>query len=261
MKTKLLDTLTFSEKRENLLILLKEGPRTLEEIRAKLNVTSSGMIPQIRKLEERNLVQRVGKSYSLTDIGMIVTNTLFPLVKTSEFVDKFENFLNDHDINAIPKHFLERIYELGDCRLVESNISEIYEPHKEFMEHILKSKTILGISPIFHHSYPAFFLHLAENGANVSLLLTSDVFEKTKTEYKETLLKFIGLQNTHLYVSGNDLRLAGAVTESFFSISLFFRKGGYDSQRDLISLDSSALIWGKQLFSYLVQDSSEIKSL
>jgi len=58
MKTKLLDTLTFSEKRENLLILLKEGPRTLEEIRAKLNVTSSGMIPLIRKLEERNLVQR-----------------------------------------------------------------------------------------------------------------------------------------------------------------------------------------------------------
>ena len=261
MKTKLLDTLTFSEKRENLLILLKEGPRTLEEIREKLNVTSSGMIPQIRKLEERNLVLRVGKSYTLTEIGMIVTNALFPLVKTSEFVDKYENYLIDHDINAIPKHLLERIYELGDCRLVESNISEIYEPHKEFMEHILKSKTILGISPIFHHSYPAFFLHLAENGANVSLLLTSDVFEKTKNEYKETLSKFIGLQNTHLYVSGNDLRLAGAVTESFFSISLFFRKGGYDSQRDLISLDSSALIWGKQLFYHFVQDSSEIKSL
>jgi predicted transcriptional regulator len=261
MKTKLLDTITFSEKRENLLILLKEGPRTLEEIRTSLNVTSSGMIPQIRKLEQQNLVRRDGKSYVLTDIGEIITGVFIPLARTIDIVTKYGTFLNDHDINAIPKHLLERIYELGECRLLENNISEIYEPHKEFMEHLLKSKTILGISPIFHHSYPAFFLHLAENGANVSLLLTRDVFEKTKNEYKETLSKFIGLQNTHLYVTGNDLRLAGAITENFFSISLFFRKGGYDSQRDLISLDNSALIWGKQLFYHFVQDSSKIKSL
>jgi predicted transcriptional regulator len=261
MKTKLLDTITFSEKREKLLILLKEGPKTLEEIRAALNVTSSGMIPQIRKLEQQNLVMKNGKGYILTDIGEIITGVFVPLAKTIDIVTKYRTFLNDHDINAIPKHLLERIHELGECRLVESNVSEIYEPHREFMEHLLKSKNVMGISPIFHSSYPPFFLNLAEKGANVSLLLTKDVFDKIKNEYHDTLSKFISLDNTHLYVSGNNLRLAGAVTETFCSISLFFRSGGYDSQRDLISLDSSAVKWGAQLFHHYVQYSSEIKDL
>jgi len=79
MKTKLLDILTFSEKRENFLILLREGPKSLEEIRSSLNVTSSGMIPQIRKLEERNLVQRTGKNYELTDMELLLPMLFFLL--------------------------------------------------------------------------------------------------------------------------------------------------------------------------------------
>jgi len=261
MKTKLLDTLTFSEKRENLLILLKEGPRTLEEIREKLNVTSSGMIPQIRKLEERNLVQRVGKSYSLTDLGMIVTNALFPLVKTSEFIDKYEKFLDDHDIKAIPDHLLKRIYEFENSSLLESKISELYEPHKEFMKFLPDSRKFLGIAPVFHHSYPTLFLKLAESGKDVSIILTREVFEKVKKEYETDLSKFIELENAKLSVSDENIRLASAVTNNFVSVSLFFKNGGYDSQRELVSPDITAIKWGEELFYHFFSNSKRIKSL
>ncbi len=261
MKTKLLDTLTFSEKRENLLILLKDGPKTLEDIRTSLNVTSSGMIPQIRKLEEQNLVRREGKNYALTDMGAIITSVFVPLVKTIDIFEKHEDFLKNHDIEAIPPHLLNRIYDLGNCRLVESNISEIYEPHMDFFEALSKSKKVMGIAPIFHYSYPPFFLKLAQSGVEVSLLLTHDVFDKIKKEYRPMLDEYLSLPNASLYVSDEKIKLASAVSDSFFSISLFFKTGGYDSQKDLVSQDESAVKWGRELFDHFMQKSSRVNSL
>jgi predicted transcriptional regulator len=261
MKTKLLDTLTFSEKRENLLVLLKDGPKTLEDIRTNLNVTSSGVIPQIRKLEEQNLVKKEGKSYTLTDMGEIITSVFVPLIKTIEIFEKYEDFLINHDIEAIPQHLLKRIYELGNCHLVENDISEIYEPHMNFFEALSKSKKVMGIAPIFHYSYPPFFLKLAQNGVEVSLLLTHDVFEKIKKEYMPMLDEYLSLQNASLYVSDEKIKLASAVSDSFFSISLFFKNGGYDSQKDLVSEDDSAVKWGRELFDHFMLKSKRVKSL
>ena len=261
MKTKLLDILTFSEKRENLLILLRDGPKSLEEIRSSLNVTSSGMIPQIRRLEERNLVHRVGKNYELSDMGMIVTNTLIPLVKTTEFIEKHEHFLNEHDMKAIPAHLLTRVFEFADSNLAESKISELYEPHKEFMKYIPDSRKFLGIAPVFHHSYPPLFLKLAESGRQVSIILTREVFEKVKKEYEVELSKFIELENGQLFISNEIIRLASAVMDNFFSMSLFFKKGGYDSQRELISSDKTAIKWGEELFYHFTANSKKVKNL
>ncbi|HMB45195.1 MAG TPA: winged helix-turn-helix domain-containing protein [Candidatus Methanoperedens sp.] len=261
MKTKLLDILTFSEKRENLLILLREGPKSLEEIRSSLNVTSSGMIPQIRKLEERNLVHRIGKNYELTDIGMIVTNAFFPLIKTMEFIEKHENFLKEHDIKAIPVHLLTRIFEFENSSLTESKISELYEPHKEFMKYLRDSRKFLGIALVFHHSYPPLFLKLAESGRQVSIILTKEVFEKVKKEYEVELSKFIGLENGQLFISNEIIRLASAVTDNFMSLSLFFKSGGYDSQRELVSSDKTAIKWGEELFYHFIAHSKKVKNL
>jgi len=261
MKTKLLDILTFSEKRENLLILLEEGPKTLEEIRTSLNVTSSGMIPQIRKLEEQGLVQRIGKSYVLTDIGAIVTNAFIPVVRTTEFVEKYKEFLNDHDIRAIPLHLLNRIYEFRNSSLMESKISELYEPHKEFMKFLHASGKFLGIAPVFHHAYPSLFLGLAKSGKEVSIILTREVFDKVKKENETELSGFIELKNAKLSVSDDNIRLASAVTDNFVSVSFFFKNGGYDSQRELVSSDTQAIKWTEELFNHFLANSKRIKSL
>jgi predicted transcriptional regulator len=52
----LINFLVDSEKRKNLLLLLRGNSKTLDEIREPLKVTSSGIIPQIRKMEERHLI-------------------------------------------------------------------------------------------------------------------------------------------------------------------------------------------------------------
>lgn len=257
----LLDIITSSDKRKRLLLLLQDGPKTMSEILSYLNFTTTGMLPQIRKLEEWNLVTQDGKMYLLTEIGQVITRHLCPLVKTVEVIEKQEDFWKLHDIRSIPSPLLMKIYQLGNYRIIESSIEEIYEPHKEFLENILKSKKLLGISPIVHPIYPDFFLQLAEKGIEVSFILTKKAFNKVEKEYHDKLAHVLSLQNVSLYISDDDIKLACVSTDRFFSVSFFLKNGVFDSRNDVVSFDESALLWGEELFNYFRERSRRIQSL
>ncbi len=257
----LLDLLTLSEKRRRLLILLLEGPKTLIEIRKSLKVTSTGMLPQIRKMEKKNIVCQKNKKYALTPIGKVIAEYFHPLVKTIDVIGKNEEFWANHEIEAIPTHLLKRIRELGNCKIVESNVEDIYLPHQEFMKNIMESKIVRGVTPIFHPAYPEFFLRLIQSGVKVSLILTGKLYDKLRDEYTEKFRKAIGFKNTRFFVCNEDIRLAFVSTDRFVSLSLFYKNGTFDSQKDLISYDKSAIKWGEELFNYYKNRSTELKDV
>ncbi len=259
--SKLIGTITHSRKRESLLIFLRDGPKTLEEIRKSLEVTSAGMIPQIRKLEEQNLVLQEGKTYALTDTGVVIAEVFNTFIKTMNVIEKHEDFWTTHEIKAIPPPLLEKIGELGNCTVIEHKMENIYEPHREFLENILKSKKIRGVSPIVHPMYPDFFLKMVEKGSDISLIFTRNVFNKIKKEYGSLLARGLKLNNGSLYVLDEDIKLAFVATDVFFSLSLFFKTGGFDPTSDLICFDKSSVLWGEKLFNYYKERSEEIKRI
>ena len=55
MSSSLCDTIWLSEKRKNLLLLLMEGPRDIEQIKTSLNVTAKAMMPQIKILKKQGV--------------------------------------------------------------------------------------------------------------------------------------------------------------------------------------------------------------
>ena len=55
MESSLLDVLFLSEKRKNLLLLLLDGPKTIEEIKNTLDVRSSPIMTQIKILMKQDL--------------------------------------------------------------------------------------------------------------------------------------------------------------------------------------------------------------
>lgn len=246
----LLSVVTSSHKRRKLLLLLQHKPRTLEEIKHTLNVNATGMLPQIRILEKKKLVKQEGRKYALTELGHVVTVHLNPLVKTLEVIEKNEEFWYEHDIKAIPFPMLTKIDELNDFQIIENTVEELYEPHKEFLDNISKSKKVRGISPIVHPIYHNFFLQLAEKGTDISIILTRKAFNKLETEYKDLLVRGLSFNNVYLYIFDDDIKLACVVTDIYFSISLFFKNGVFDSQNDLICFDESAILWGEELFNY-----------
>lgn len=97
-----------SDKRKRLLLLLKSGARTWEEIKTNLEVTASGMLPQIHILEKEGLIIRAGKNYQLSDLGCSLFTIWNPLVSTVESFESNKKFWKEHNIGAIPFEMLKR---------------------------------------------------------------------------------------------------------------------------------------------------------
>ncbi|AKB57344.1 Transcriptional regulator, ArsR family [Methanosarcina barkeri 227] len=81
MRSNLITILLSSEKRTDLLLLLKEKPRTIEEINNELNTNSVAILPQLKKLKEKGLVIQEEKIYELSLIGKIIVRKMESLVK------------------------------------------------------------------------------------------------------------------------------------------------------------------------------------
>ena len=75
MKVSLIDLAFLSEKRKDVLLLLEEGPKTGDEIKTALNVNSTSIMPQIKKLKEGRLIVQDER---ITIIGQIMTFLQFP---------------------------------------------------------------------------------------------------------------------------------------------------------------------------------------
>jgi len=81
MRSSLITVLLSSEKRTELLLLLKEKPRTIEEINNELDTNSVAILPQLKKLKENGLVIQEARIYELSLLGRIIVRKMESLVK------------------------------------------------------------------------------------------------------------------------------------------------------------------------------------
>ncbi len=112
MNSNLLDLILFSDKRKDFLMLLKEGPKNIEEILEKLQESRTALLPQIKRLKEDNLVIHEGEMYRLSSIGEIVVGKMQPLLDTLEVFEKDPRFWADRKLAPIPANLKKRINEL-----------------------------------------------------------------------------------------------------------------------------------------------------
>lgn len=81
MRSSLITVLLSSEKRTELLLLLKARPRTIEEINNELDTNSVAILPQLKKLKENGLVIQEDRIYDLSLLGRIIVRKMESLVK------------------------------------------------------------------------------------------------------------------------------------------------------------------------------------
>lgn len=258
----LLDLLAFSDRRRKVLLILKENPKTLTEIREYFNVQSPEIIPQLKMLEKANLIyqEEKDKKYVLTEIGEIAIDSFVRLDKTLKIFEKEVEFWKEHELKGIPEEFRLRFCELGSYKIYESTPTDIFKPHDEYIKNLLKSKEIRGVSPAFHPEYPGAVVALAEKGANISLILTKDVFEKIKKEHKKELQKYLSFKNASMYMCNEEIKVVFTATDFFFVLRLFLKqRGTYDFYRNVISYEKSALKWGDDLFNYYKKRSERVE--
>lgn len=256
----LLSILTFSEKRKEMLFLIKESPRTLSDIKDHFNVKSPEILPRLKEMEKSNMIIRQEGMYRLTPLGKVSAQYFKPLLDTLEAIEANGEFWKNHDLSPIPEILLNRIQELKECRAIKDEHEHIYDSHKAFTENVRTSNRFMGFSSIFLSSYPATFLEMAQRNIPVSIIVTPNVFFKIKSEHNAEIEEFLTHKNASFHVYDN-AKVAFVVTDRFMSLSLFFKNETFDPRTDLVGFDSPAIKWGEDLFKYYKENSIEVKNL
>ncbi len=258
MRKPLLNITIFSDKRKEVLLLLLEENKTLEEIRNALDESSPSILPQIKILKEYKLVCQTKKGYQLTDIGKLIASELEVLNDTCEAMQKHHEYLKKHDHESIPLHLLERLGELKNVNIRTPELIESFTPYPVAIEELKKSKMIKTLVTVYHPDYPPIYADLLEKGIKIEMIFGKNSFEKIRTEYPNLPFLFMGLDNSDVSIYEEEKGPAVLIcTDRFFLFSLLTEKGTYDLTF-LYSNDKNAIKWGNDLFQYYLEKATPL---
>ena len=259
MQPELTDIVFRSQKRRDLLLLLGEEPRTMEEIKTLLDVSPTAILPQIKRLTDSDLVIQKNGSYELTDMGDQVFKKAQSLVNVLTLLEQ-ENYWIEHDLSGIPQYLLDRIGDLKDCKLVEADPSQIFEPSTELLNFFSSSRYLMVFSSFYRPEFLPLYSKLGRLESDVTLIFTESVLEKILHNYERKIRKLAKLQNTELFVCNDGVKLAELiVSDRGMIISLFDSNGRF--YHDYMSCsEPKAINWARELFEFYKSRAWQIES-
>lgn len=247
-----------SELKLNLISSLLREEKILSTLREELGSSGSTILHALKDLEALKLTQQEGKHYKLTSLGVMEATLIEEASSAVEVLERFQDFWLQHDVSAIPSHLLQRIGALQDSALIQANSMELDRVHLTFQQILLTSRRVRGVSPIFHSDYVGAFQRLLSEGAEVELILTSGVLDKTLTlADTEQIMDYIMKDKLRIFLT-KELKIALTVTENSFSMGFFTKDGEYDYSRDLVSNSPKAIEWGEELFKHHLKDARRL---
>lgn len=250
MKQSFISLIFLSDKRKEFLSLLKEAPRDIDKVKELLNVDSSSIQPHIKKMKEFGLIRENNKIYSLSEIGEAIVENMQPMLDITDFFEENSEYWKTHDLSSIPRFLLERIHELGHCKLLEPDSEHLIETPKILRENILASKEIFTFTSYSHPEAPFIYSELAEREVKITLCMTENVIERLFSSYKKEADKIIRNKNSNLSILHTKAEIPSLiVAERFLAFKLFEIDGKLRDQMVLF-FGEEASCWGKELFQY-----------
>jgi len=262
LQLELLELIFLSDKRKQLLLFLKDGPKNIDEIKETLEVTSTAILPQIKKLKEKSLVVQEDKNYNLSLIGKVLVEKMQPLVSVIDvFEDNFD-YWAERDFQGIPTSFRRRLGELRKCKLIQPDLDRMFELDPEIVENLSKSSSVLECIAYFDPSLISICQELARCGVKLSFLMSRPVFEHYSKDYLEDFRNVLAFENVEFFLYSGELRIANlTITDRFVMISLFPKGQKHFDRESLISYEPSAIKFGNELFDELLRDCTRITQI
>jgi predicted transcriptional regulator len=260
MKAELISTVFLSEKRKSTLLMLMEGPATVDEIKDSLTGTTSSIMAQVKILIEQGLIEQKEDEYRLTYIGNIIMKKIRPLIETLNVVEDNKDYWDGRNLSAVPEFLLERIGDLGKVLVHEPDLNHLFEPPKALLTSLKQTKSACTFYSYFCPSCPNNYSDLAKREVNYELILTRPVYERLMEEYNEQYEAMMKARNSNLFICDDDTVKLGSlsITDELMLIAFFNKQGIFDHKK-VISFEESALKWGKDLFVYYKERSEKVK--
>jgi predicted transcriptional regulator len=199
--------------------------------------------------------------YKLTVMGEFITKKVKPLINALEVVEKNNSYWTGHDLNAIPRHLLERISELGDCILIEPDLNHIYEPSQEIIDNVGNSQRVSTFASYFNPAYLPLYVELGRKDAELSLNFTQCVWDHLSNRHSSMVEELMEMDNVSFYISKDGIKLTEiSVTDKIMLLGLFDKNGKFD-QQFIMSAAPGALKWGQELFDYFKRLSRQVNKI
>jgi len=247
---KQLKALTRSKVRTNIMLCLEDGEKNVGALEKEIGTRATTILHAMRDLIDADLVTRTEKGYTLTNIGRVQTLLINELVSAIMIFDQHKDYWLTHDISGIPEELLSRIGMLGRSEVVRADPAALLKAQTYFMEKVVESKIIRGVSPIIIPGYAETITACVENGIDVELVLTDSIIDIAYSDYYKGADGLLEFENFRLYKIKADVKVAFTVADEHMYLGLFRLEGGYDIGNDLFCTGNAATKWGMELYEF-----------
>lgn len=262
MKSSLITVLLSSEKRTDLLLFLKEKPRSIEDISSELNTSSITILPQLKKLKESGLIVQEDKAYSLSLPGKILVRRIESLVKAFSKLEGNYDYWSGVKSGGSPLVFIKLMEELMALVPDQTEGEDASSENQKITEAFRDSKQVFLIVSQCNLYYPEVCTENAKKGLKVSIIFTQPIFEKFTEEFKEELDNLSLLENFNTYVLNEDL-IPPSLIVTDNMIFACFSSGTCDDKGNntMVIFGEKAVNWGKETFEYFRTLSKPLKAI
>jgi predicted transcriptional regulator len=256
LHSNLYDIVCFSKRRREVLFLLNEKSRDIDEIKENMGVSSNSILPEIKKMKEIGLMEQNDRHYVLSKIGKPIVAKLKSLHDICSLFGTNAEYWKNHDLSSIPEELLYQMDIIGECDMIQLDYVDPFKACQVHIDHLNRSNDIKAIFMFVHPSYPSIFANLAQRGIKISLIVTKDVLEILKMKYKEEFDIFITEQNSCVFLIDENMDpCCISITDTFLGLFLPNKSGIYD-RKPIFSFTTESLKWGEKLFNHYLQKSN-----
>ncbi|MGD0171842.1 MAG: transcriptional regulator FilR1 domain-containing protein [Halobacteriota archaeon] len=247
------------QRKEILLLICRDGVKSLRELRDELKLSSPAIIHALRELESIHFIrQDPMRNYVLTPIGKSAGRNVIDFQAAMAVLMKYEAFWLEHDLGGIPDHLFDRIGSLRDAALIAGTPTDIFKALRHFVELLRDSKVVKLISPFYIQDIGELVLEQFARQQHVALVLTDEVSHHLIDEIGRARLSKARSENLTLYVTRDNPKLVLVVADPFVALALYRSDGSFDYSYTLTSQNREAIAWGQELFDYYVASSESV---
>ena len=261
MKKTLIDVIFASEKRKSVLLLLRDGAKETEYLLKCLDTTRQALLPQMKVLENHYLISHYADTYELTTIGKLIVDDMEPLLHNTEVFDSDIDYWGSRNVDFIPSYLLEKIAQLRNCEIINPSLTELFNVHKSINPNYEVSTTVYTVTTMLYPNFDSIVTEMLENNVDFHYIVSQELLNMIKTEYKEEFEKFIKNKYFNMYVCNKEMNFLYFTFDSVHSLICMLKNNREFDHKFLLCKGQSAVNWVKELFEYYLKDSTPITEI
>ncbi|MCQ6963032.1 helix-turn-helix transcriptional regulator [Methanolobus chelungpuianus] len=261
MKKSLLDIIFASDKRKNVLLLLQDGVKEMDDILVSLKTNRQSLLPQMRMLEEHYLVSHTLDRYELTTIGKLVVDEMAHLLG---IIQPFENdidYWGSRNLDFIPSHLFGKIYKLRNCEIINPDLTELFSIHKSLNPGYSLSRSVYTVTTILYPNFEPIIKELLESGLTLHYIFSREVFDKIKAEYQAVFADLIKNESFNMYVYNKNMDLLYFTFDDTHSLTCMLKNNGEFDHRFMLCRGHDPVDWNRELYEYYLKDSVPVREI